>query len=309
MSPLTFPRWALVHGDGCFIFISERDVRDGEGDARFAGPARGELTVQCGAQVATKHPTRDGWWWFDGDAPQQVQVGIRKAAPLLHYALDTDSVAIKETYPPTLTRGEYHARIDDDEPEYDPAVSRIYRSVFGDPEWRHVVLDGFEPISGEPPEDDGLRWAAELPYALAGEPQYAHLFPGHFEEDFWKAVAAEVGQNIAVKHVYEPKIHKNGAHLEVGVAVAYDPPREHWHTPRGPTGRKRKRELRPTVTQVTVKLQVPQRVEGTNRLVAKAERERMLAAAVQQVADQAAVKLCGHCNGVGVIPISRKDTP
>lgn len=236
-------------------------------------------------------------WWVGPAVPTHVLLRGEPVRRVDHYRL-MDGVPPTDEFPAALSPKGYSERVYGDEvlEVLDERVRALYEAVYVTDPPREEVVDARDMLvlDGVPEPDDGLVWQARLPFELQNRREYLHLFPGEFAHDFRQVVHDEVERMPQVAHCFMPGIHRNGDHLEVTIRVPFDPPLT---TTRVPTGRRKPQTL-PRTVDVRIGVSVPSRVGGSNRVEARAEWDRLLAGAIDEVWE-VTVAACGHCEGSG----------
>lgn len=223
-----------------------------------------------------------GWWMTDHEA-----ASIEKENPPRRMTIEWNllgNVTSTSEYPQTLTREEYADRTEDDQ-----RVAALYEPTYEEiPSSREPIEGPFVLLEGAPPPDDGRQWVAKLPYELSHHPEYRHLFPGHLE-DFGQAVLD------ALNEIPMVSAYKGGSvYLEVRHERPYD------YFDRSGRGRPKKRTVE-TTTKELKGIRWPFVIEGQNREDAVAAWDDQLAKIVAEVRDAAAVRICGECQGTGIV--------
>jgi hypothetical protein len=191
-------------------------LRDGEHWWFYLGSSGGEPEIALEIEgVMTWTPLVEGevHGWYRTPVghpvpanPNDVRLAVlkRPGDRLAHYARTVD-VVDEETYPPTLTPDEYHAKIkpaypDEDDEDVlivpaDDRVRALYTPVYEPtpPTRKPLEHDEWLVLTGAPAPKDGLAWTAALPHMLREHGEYRHLFPGHLA-GFREALAARLNE-------------------------------------------------------------------------------------------------------------------
>jgi hypothetical protein len=155
-----------------------------------------------------------------------------------------------------------------------------------------MVLEGREP-----PGPDERQWIAALPQALAGRPEYRHLFPGRIPG--LRAHLCEVVKTMPrVRHCFDNYQGYQGLHIVL--SVPFDKPQTQWKADIS------RRTGKPLKTGRTVPVMVDRRLElpvpadvfaDTYEQALKAWDEQV--AFYTQVVKDATVAACSACQGTG----------
>ncbi|MFG2970855.1 hypothetical protein ACGFZS_47060 [Streptomyces sp. NPDC048288] len=238
-----------------------------------------------------------GDWWVTTQEASRLTLTAQPSPKTVGYRL-TDPNAESVRYPATLTVEEWEERRDRESDtlwtlytnvqEAQPAVEHVYDGPV-------MVLEGREP-----PGPDEPKWIANLPQALAGRPEYRHLFPGRLP-----GLRAHLHDAIKtmpnVRHCFDGYNGYTGLHVVIN--VDFDQPQTRWQADLSArTGKPLKtgRHVRQTVTR-NLNLPVPADVPADNY-------EQALQAWDDQIdfwlglVHSATVKACSACGGKGHVP-------
>lgn len=240
-------------------------------------------------------PLHGDWWATDHEA-SHLTATAQPAAKTVGYRL-TDPAAESVRYPATLTVDVWNERRDREENLWE-----LYTSVHEEqPALEHVFDGPVMVLEGrEPPTPDEPQWIAELPQAVAGRPEYRHLFPGRIP-GLRKHLHDVIEKMPRVRYCFDKYEGYTGLH--VVIHVPYDQPQTRW---RADTSRRTGKPLKtgrnvPVTVERRLRLPVPADVHAANYAQALAGWGEQVAFWIGQV-DAASVAACSACKGTGHVP-------
>ena len=258
-------RYALVDNGQVFVCLDYKDLNGAWETTNVAG-CYGDTEVPFERRTNGNH--NHGGYWFAGqadDAPDALVLRQPERERTIGYELVDERLA--GAMPETLTVEEYQPLWDDESPDYDPVAAKVYKAVTEPYTPEPKVITDFKRLDGQPWPETGLTWVANLPSALSYQTEYLHLFPGHIQEDFSKAVETLLEKRGDVAYCFV-----KAGDLEIHVRV-------------GQTSRK-------------IEHRLPRRIEGATFAEALKRRAKVIKEAVAAV-EAISSHLCPTCGGSG----------
>lgn len=282
----------IAHPDGRFLY----HVSDSEGRVVKSTPrvlVFGQLAD--GTSGTMDALPRDGWY-ASRLRLHSITISVANPNTTVRWELeDTDAESVR--FPRTLTPEEFSAHPSNGDSDL---LYEMYRRVTEEADPTVTTYEGPFPVmeGGEAPDLTAhpSRWVTDLPHALAGHPEYGHLYPGrlHGLKHYLHQV---IGAMPGVQFCFKDRDGRRG--LNVTVQVPYDPPRSRRVRNTGARGQ----ELRtfrdvPEYKRREVDLPVPEWVTGENYEDARAKWDEAVEHWTGIIRDLG-VTACGHCGGTG----------
>jgi hypothetical protein len=192
--------FVLVHEGKLFVGLPCRAYRLSEAATAVAVFDGREVVMERAVSPASVPYS----YWFTcagDDAPDRIEVRSPTITRTIGYRLADERVS--GTMPATLTVDEYNAAWDEDNPKYDPVVSRVYEAVREPFTPEPTVIDGWTRLDGEPWPETDLHWVVRLPHELSGQAMYGHLFPGHIAGSFKEHLAELLQARDDVQYCFD----------------------------------------------------------------------------------------------------------
>jgi hypothetical protein len=234
------------------------------------------------------------WWWTPGE-PRDLKLIGPPTKETVSFTLP-EGVTTPLGSPITV---EQRRALFDDEGDPVQPWARLYEAVREDRDPQVTELPA--PVmllpGAPPPQGDGRRWVADLPWEVREHPEYLHLFPGHIP-GFKQALYEHLGgrgfggrSQVAGVDCYDDRETRA---LKIARTASYAPALTTTRKKRGGRGK----ETVPRTVTRTLLLLVPDSVKGANRADATARWDALWAKALELV-EASNVQACGHCEGRG----------
>lgn len=279
--------YALKHPDGRWLY--HLPTPDAFGTPGFGSRATVTGVYADGQPMEKLH---SDWWATDHEAARFTTTA-QPSPKTTGYRL-TDPSAESVRYPATLTVDEWNERRDVE----GETLWTLYTNVHEEqPPLEHVYDGPIVVLEGrEPPGPDERQWVASLPQALAGRPEYRHLFPGRIP-GLRKHLYETIKAMPHIRHCFDGYDGFTGLH--VVVEVPFDQPKSRWIADLGRRGQKLKtgRTVRVTATR-NLNLPVPADVAGDDYEAALRVWDEQVAFWIG-IVESASVKACSACDGKG----------